>query len=174
MSCCRSSAVPQIAPLLVPHCIRISPMVDTIHGTRLHYDSYQGRNVNWIITMRPKWRMVPEFSFFPKSPQTVNLYQLHKYPATSDYQFSPAWQPDTYQRTDVDSKALEHLSPIIEERQKKIDEYGLDHPDKLVRSFRCLSFPQLITTIWQFCFLAWLIGEANEGWRTEYVEPDQP
>lgn len=35
-------------------------------------------------------------------------------------------------------RAVEHLRPVIEERQRKIEEYGQDYPDKPVQAFAAL------------------------------------
>jgi len=58
--------------------------------------------------------------------------------------------------------SMKHLKPIIEERQKKIDEYGPDYPDKPVSN---ALFPSTSSTIFdpslQIDFLSWLMDEAK-------------
>ena len=54
-------------------------------------------------------------------------------------------------------RAIRHLRPIIEERQRKIDEYGRDYPDKPVAK----TFHDIYDCLWATRMIFW------HGWWTK-------
>lgn len=62
--------------------------------------------------------------------------------------------------------ALKHLRPIIEERQQKIEEYGMDYPDKPVSRSPSNGYYVRNSSFLQIDMLSWLMDEAQGQERT--------